>query len=366
MSERNLLEPPKIVTVSFDIQAVYNILDTLESLATHLDHSGTSEWIQRTASQMSPELTRELHQVTALFVMPAMKMSTLPHQDDFVAFIDAIAAREPVQLRDEYLAVLVREVFGNAAQLNKLPAPPKPDQLLEHAEVFLRWMELTFRDKNSNFPILPEFHELIIDPVRYQATIVTVLRRLWYGYLEEDWKRHLALLQECVRAYQQLNLSGLTALEAIRAVTGRDVSLNNLFDFSTPEHLMFVPSAHLGPYLSKLGSGPSVRIIFGARLPTGIAGPTALSRSDVLVRLNALADDTRLRILELLAHEGELRAQDIIARLELGQSSVSRHLTQLCATGYITERRRDVNKSYTLNADRLDDTFSALRRLLKR
>jgi DNA-binding transcriptional ArsR family regulator len=365
MSDRNLLAPPKIVTVSFDIQAVYNVLDTLESLANHLDYTGTSEWIHRTANNFSPELMRELHIVGAIFVIPAMKLSTLPSVNDFVGFIDDLAKRDPVQMRDTFLEALVNEVFTNTARINKLPVPPKPAQMLEHSELVPRWLELTFRDKCPNYPILPDYYELLSDPPRYQTTVVTFLRRLWYGFLEEDWKRHLAMLQECVRAYQQLNLTGLTALEAIRAVTGRDVSNLNLFD-STPEHITFIPSAHLGPYLSKLGSAPSLRVIFGARLPSGIAGPTALSHSDVLVRLHALADDTRLRILELLAQEGELRAQDIITRLELGQSSVSRHLTQLCATGYITERRRDVNKSYTLNAERLDDTFQALKRLLKR
>ena len=366
MSERNLLAPPKIVTVSFDIQAIYNILDTLESLATYLDCSGTSEWITRTASQMSPELTRELHVVGATFVMPALKMAALPNYDSFVTFIDGLAMQDPVQMRNDYFAALVLEMFGNTARINRLPPPPSPEQLLGNAELFLRWMDLSYRDRYSNYPVLSEYHELFNDPTRYQATVVAFLRRMWYGYLENDWNHHLALLQDCIRAYQQLSLTGLTALESIRAVTGRDVSNQNLFDFSTPEHIVFVPSAHLGPYLSKLGSGASIRIVFGARLPAGITGPTALTRSDVLVRLNALADDTRLRILELLAQEGELRSQDIIARLEVGQSSVSRHLTQLCATGYVTERRRDVNKVYTLNTDRVDDTFQALRRLLKR
>jgi DNA-binding transcriptional ArsR family regulator len=83
------------------------------------------------------------------------------------------------------------------------------------------------------------------------------------------------------------------------------------------------------------------------------------------MRLSALADDTRLRILELVASAGEQRAQDITARLELSQSASSRHLRQLSATGYLTERRCEGAKCYRLSQYRIDDTFSALQAFLQ-
>ena len=84
----------------------------------------------------------------------------------------------------------------------------------------------------------------------------------------------------------------------------------------------------------------------------------------MLVRLNALADDTRLSILEMLVAEEELCAQDFINRLDLSQSSASRHLRQLTASGFLNERRRDVAKCYSLNSERIEDTMKALKRLL--
>lgn len=53
----------------------------------------------------------------------------------------------------------------------------------------------------------------------------------------------------------------------------------------------------------------------------------------------ALADETRLRILALLLSEGELCVCDIIAALKLPQSTVSRHLSYLRKTGWVTDRR---------------------------
>jgi ArsR family transcriptional regulator len=96
------------------------------------------------------------------------------------------------------------------------------------------------------------------------------------------------------------------------------------------------------------------------------AGSSALSRSDLLVRLSALTDDTRLRMLALLSQHDELCAQDIMVQLDLSQSAASRHLRQLSATGYITERRRDAAKCYSLNRERVDDTFRALDQFLAR
>ena len=85
-----------------------------------------------------------------------------------------------------------------------------------------------------------------------------------------------------------------------------------------------------------------------------------LSRSELLVRLNALADDTRLRILQAIHEAGELCSQEIMVRLNLSQSAASRHLKQLSATGYLSERRREGAKCYSLEPDRIEDVLTAV------
>jgi len=106
-------------------------------------------------------------------------------------------------------------------------------------------------------------------------------------------------------------------------------------------------------------------VFFGVRQPRDVGHQNAaLRRSELLVWLNALADETRLRMLEMLAREEEICAQDFITTLELSQSSASRHLRQLTASGYVTERRRDVAKCYSLNRERVEDTVRALQQLL--
>ena len=109
-------------------------------------------------------------------------------------------------------------------------------------------------------------------------------------------------------------------------------------------------------------SDTTARILFGARIPEGApVRLPALSRSELLMRPSALADDTRLRILELLGQKGELSTPDIIAQLELSQSAASRHLEHLTATGYLTARRHQGANLYRLNPDRIDHTFKTLK-----
>ena len=61
----------------------------------------------------------------------------------------------------------------------------------------------------------------------------------------------------------------------------------------------------------------------------------------------ALSDETRLRILALLT-AGELCVCDLMAVLELPQSTVSRHLAYLRHAGLVEDRRQGVWMYYRL------------------
>lgn len=64
----------------------------------------------------------------------------------------------------------------------------------------------------------------------------------------------------------------------------------------------------------------------------------------------ALSDETRLRILALLG-SGELCVCDLIAVLDLPQSTVSRHLAYLRNSGLVEDRRQGIWMYYRLSPD---------------
>jgi DNA-binding transcriptional ArsR family regulator len=178
------------------------------------------------------------------------------------------------------------------------------------------------------------------------------------------------VLDECIQACSQIDLTQLSRLEATRLITGQELTgekakhISKLID--SAERLVFIPSVHAGPYVWNIHLENALGIVFGARVPKGVQVDVPdLSRTEILVRLGALADDTRLSILRFIAEHGEQRSPDLIGALNLSQSAASRHLTQLSATGYLTERRCEGAKCYALNSQRVEETLQAVAAFLR-
>lgn len=68
----------------------------------------------------------------------------------------------------------------------------------------------------------------------------------------------------------------------------------------------------------------------------------------------ALGEETRLRIMALLLGDQELCVCDIMAALDLPQSTVSRHLSYLRNAGLVDDRRQGVWMYYKINRERID------------
>lgn len=90
-----------------------------------------------------------------------------------------------------------------------------------------------------------------------------------------------------------------------------------------------------------------------------------IQRSEVLAAVNALADETRLRILELLAAHDALSVHAISTHLDLQRSGVAPHLRQLRKARFISEERdKSSDRGYRLNSARVDEVGDILSQLL--
>lgn len=67
--------------------------------------------------------------------------------------------------------------------------------------------------------------------------------------------------------------------------------------------------------------------------------------------LQALADPSRFRIVEALL-EGEQAVNDLVARMEIHQSGVSRHLRILEQGGFVRMRPEGARRLYSLRPER--------------
>lgn len=86
---------------------------------------------------------------------------------------------------------------------------------------------------------------------------------------------------------------------------------------------------------------------------------------ELLLKLNALADETRLRIINILRN-GELCVCQITEVLGISQSKASRHLNILKTAGIVTDRRQAQWVYYSLLDNQPAFFFALLQDMEKR
>lgn len=361
----DFITSPSQAQIAFSLEPAYNALHSM-MLLTKVDQlSGLNEWVTRTSAALNPTEAR-VHRL----VMVGFYYAVMPQRSwrSFPAYLDHLENANPVYLRDKLLNTYNNLPLCTTDQdADGTRARPKFDihTALETSETYLGFLGERFEECYIDIELENQAYQYVIDPPAMQQLIVGHLRQMWEAHLEPEWKRTLPMLRDSLKAFRQSNTTKMDSIEAAEYVIGQPLDEHLKKSVSEAQQVLFVPSAHIGPYVSKFKLGSRLGILFGARLPEGtpIYAPD-LSRNEILVRLNALADDTRLRILKLIAEQGELRSHDIMARLQLSQSASSRHLKQLSATSYLIERRCEGAKCYQLNPDRIEDTLHAVRSFL--
>jgi DNA-binding transcriptional ArsR family regulator len=87
-------------------------------------------------------------------------------------------------------------------------------------------------------------------------------------------------------------------------------------------------------------------------------------RAVAALRFRALGDETRLRLLHLLA-DGERCVSDLMELTELGQSLVSHHLRTLRQAGLVHSRPEGRLVFYSLSVAAVDATIDVLASLVE-
>ena len=361
--EPDFIVGPTISPISVALEPAHNVLNSLLLLNRADQISGFDEWVARTVAALTPE-QRHNNQL----VLNGLYYATPPEQSwpSFPAYVKHLAGQNPIALRDRvfvaYAQISKNEETGHA-QFDKTGAGASIDiaPLLESVDAFVEFLAERFPTAHINLDIESEAHSYLQDPPALQTLIVSHLQSMWDEIMAPEWKRVTPMLRASVDAFRQLNLNDMSKFEAAQLVLAQPVSECSKPMYEELERLILVPSAHLGPYSGKFMSGGTMWLLFGARIPEGVqVHAPDLSRAEILVRVGALSDDTRLRILKFVAEQGEKSSQDIMTHVELSQSAVSRHLKQLSATGYLNERRHEGAKRYKLNPDRIEDTLRAV------
>jgi ArsR family transcriptional regulator len=361
------LEKTKIKSSLVRIETALNAFTSMLLVSKAEDEPGFHEWITRTRSQMSNEERFRHKLVTIGFhyaIMPRVPGMT------FEEYLDDIEATPPSKLRERLLQAYAGACYTDESQKFK-DQPVAWDEVLSSAKNYVDFLRTRFGDEATDEEVETRAHEYVIDPAALKQLVTGHIRWFWKNYLQTEWNRVRPMLEESARAFNQVDYGDMTRLEIIEFVTGKDVSSEAKWEskwgkevLKTSE-LIFVPNAHIGPYMRADKIGEAFYIYFGAHLPEGsdVRVPE-LDRAEIVSRISALADDTRLQILQMIAEQGEMRSQEIMEAINLSQPSVSRYLSQLTAAGFLQERRANGAKAYILNKDRIEKTLKAVRAFL--
>lgn len=363
--EASFVQPSPGPAVSVALAPAQSLFASLCLLTKKEPYPGFDEWHWRTVSNLPPDLFHRNQLVVA-----GLYFAIIPDLDwpSFPAFISHLKAQDPARLRDRLFNAYFQIAAGHAGGDSHLVDPAVGDHgrdlrpILETSQSYLDFLATCFPPENLEPEIETQAYTYVKDPPAMQALIVDHFQAMWEQVLEPEWKRALPILNSCVEAFRRVDLTGQSRLEAAKGVLDQPLDDPCWQDeFERAERVVLVPSTHVGPYLMRFRSNQTLWLVFGAHAPKGVAvNAPDLSRTEILVRINALADDTRLRILKLLADEGELRSQDIIERVEISQPVASRHLSQLVATGYLVERRCEGAKCYRLSPERISESLHAV------
>ena len=363
IEEATIVVPSGSMSHSVALQPVIVQLKWLMLLYKEKEMPGLGDWVARTREALSLEqLQRNRLVMNGLFYA----FSTVSDMPSFGAYLDLLQSLPPESFQDRLLAMyLAASPAGCSMDVKEAPTPQERTRILASVDGYLEFLGEHFDPAHLDLDIEAQSYRYAIDPPAMKEMVITHLRQMWESFLAPEWTRVRPMLSKAVEAFRRAGISGMERREAIRFVTGREPDSSWDTQIDAAQRVVLAPCAHVGPYLGKVVTGRDLTILFGPRLPEGaVSDVPDLSRNEVLTRLDALADDNRLRILRLAADAGEVRASDVMTALDISQSAASRSLTQLTASGYLVERRRDGGKSYTLNPSRIQDTLVAVCRFL--
>jgi DNA-binding transcriptional ArsR family regulator len=206
---------------------------------------------------------------------------------------------------------------------------------------------------------LDEAAALITSPEQLKRRTLALIEGFWRQCYEPEFLRNHADMLRAVRHAQALTHPAVQV--TFSELTGHRLPAEIEAVLGDVELVMYSPSPHLGNFIQYIFYRPSLILYFNAaNVLRGRPTPPRPARSEddelgadeVLDGLRALSDPSRMRIIEML-RERELYAQEIVARLGISQSAVSRHLGTLESADIVTVRPANGMKYYAIDRARV-------------
>jgi DNA-binding transcriptional ArsR family regulator len=217
---------------------------------------------------------------------------------------------------------------------------------------------------------------LLADPAAFTDELVSVLEEYWHRALVREWRWiEPRLLDSVAESERILAAFGVWPLLGklprhcrARPAEGElviDLPHEHTVEVSAANPLTLAPSYFVWPQLRVSCDGPwPTTLVYATPRQAREASPR-VPPDDLVTALRALGDDTRLRVLKLIAEQPRT-TQELAPLVGLSAAGLSKALRRLAEAGLITSRREGYYVVYSLAPDRVDAVSAAISSFLER
>lgn len=361
--------------LNYVVSLPLDLVSVMSLLYRAVPGSGLDSWLVATRRALPDELRADLDLLHGfsgrlLYYMeePVMRFEPLrpdrinAGMDDLISFLQALPAAEYLDMVANALDRVHRDIGTG------LLTPSWGDE-----RSWRIYVEPALTTASGD-----EVVTLLESPEVLKERTIRLIQGIWdAGYCAEYTARLSDLADAAALA---TGTAGFGFALAFVELTGNRMPSTLISGVNQVEHVTFCPTYHLGSFISYIVYPPDLIVFFSVPefiqrvrpiqdsngrvaqdeftepAPTG----ASLDTEEVLEGLRALGDANRLRVIELLTG-GELYAQEIVGRLGIAQSAVSRHLALLERAGLVKVRPRGGMKYYAIDFQRLGSLADSLR-----
>jgi DNA-binding transcriptional ArsR family regulator len=186
--------------------------------------------------------------------------------------------------------------------------------------------------------------------------LIHLLEGFWQSGFHKHWDR----ISRAFSDWQTENTPRLftsypTNAEAIYRITGFYPDTNEWNKVNRAKEILFIPVSNLGRLLVLYPSSGRLFVMFEPDFDQRNVQPNERKKeqTEFYKLFEGIGDRIRVQIIELIAENKEMFANQIVNQLELKQSTVSRHLNQLHQAGIVNIRQEGNTKYFSINKDAL-------------
>jgi hypothetical protein len=351
----DLVEEPSPIEVNFCVSLAHSLLATVSLVCAVPSFEGLGDWLLEARAKLVPAQLAELcllvgfpgHIQRFSAELAASLPADAPELDQagLMAHLEAIPG-------DEYSQMALRALARGSTPR------PSGDELRTLMDKPAEWAGYLAQIGSE---VAPEVVAgLVRDGEELKSLWLSALERFWNDVYSTEFEATRPLMERSV-AFQQSRPRPTSFDNLFVKVTGRLAPERITQVLPTVERVTFVPSCYVGPYVAYTHFDSELILYYNCRsAPVDEAGAGSEVTTALYPPLKALADETRLEILNLL-RDRELYAQEIVEHLGISQPAVSRHLALMAAAGVLRIRREGNAKYYALSRETLARLAESIR-----